>query len=57
MHHGSDGSVAQLDRATGFYPVSRRFESCYSHCAGVAQLAEQGTCNAQVVGSTPSSSL
>jgi hypothetical protein len=53
--------VAQLDRAPGFEPVGRRFESCRarhtpenSESGRVAQLAEQLTLNQLVEGSTPS---
>ena len=51
--------VAQLDRAPGFEPVGRRFESCrarHSHCTNigrVAQLVEQLTLNQLVGGSIP----
>ena len=51
--------VAQLDRAPGFEPVGRRFESCrarhalsYEH-GPVAQLGEQLTLNQLVGGSIP----
>ena len=50
--------VAQLDRAPGFEPVGRRFESCRARHGAipniqgpVAQLAEQLTLN-QLVGSS-----
>jgi hypothetical protein len=53
--------VAQLDRAPGFEPVGRRFESCRARHATnndesgrVAQLAEQLTLNQLVEGSIPS---
>ena len=51
--------VAQLDRAPGFEPVGRRFESCRArqlsyHSPGrVAQLVEQLTLNQLVGGSIP----
>jgi hypothetical protein len=40
--------VAQLERAPGFEPVGRRFESCRAHqdvSGPLAQLAEQLTLN------------
>ena len=53
--------VAQLDRAPGFEPVGRRFESCRARhddenneSGRVAQLAEQLTLNQLVEGSIPS---
>jgi hypothetical protein len=56
--------VAQLDRAPGFEPVGRRFESCRARfflflirCSDrgpVAQLAEQLTLNQLAEGSSPS---
>ena len=53
--------VAQLDRAPGFEPVGRRFESCRARHTleknekgRVAQLAEQLTLNQLVEGSIPS---
>jgi hypothetical protein len=49
--------VAQLDRAPGFEPVGRRFESCRARLnyilGPVAQLAEQLTLNQLVGGSNP----
>ena len=51
--------VAQLDRAPGFEPVGRRFESCRARSkknnnGPVAQLAEQLTLNQLAEGSNPS---
>ena len=53
--------VAQLDRAPGFEPVGRRFESCRARhmlhtisSGPVAQLVEQLTLNQLVEGSNPS---
>jgi hypothetical protein len=53
--------VAQLDRAPGFEPVGRRFESCRARhviqsksYGPVAQLAEQLTLNQLAEGSSPS---
>ncbi len=49
--------VAQLDRATDFESVGRRFESCRTHgfyIGPLAQLAEQQTLNLRVEGSKPS---
>ena len=47
-----------MDRAPGFEPVGRRFESCRArqiiHLGRVAQLAEQLTLNQLVEGSSPS---
>ena len=52
--------VAQLDRAPGFEPVGRRFESCRARHAAkkhkegpVAQLVEQLTLNQLAGGSSP----
>gem|GEM_PF-2732375 len=50
--------VAQLDRATDFESVGRRFESCRTQSSGclgpLAQLVEQQTLNLRVEGSIPS---
>ena len=54
----TDAFVAQLDRATDFESVGRRFDSCRTHGAcglfgPLAQLAEQQTLNLRVAGSMP----
>ena len=45
--------VAQLDRASDYGSEGRGFESFCARFADVAQLAEQQTCNQQVIGSSP----
>ena len=45
--------VVQSGRTLGLGPRSRKFESCHSDFASIAQLAEQLICNQQVIGSNP----
>ena len=49
--------VAQLGSASALGAEGRRFESCLSDYATLAQLAEQSFCKAQVAGSIPVSSF
>ena len=50
-------NVVQFGRTLGLGPRSRKFESCHSDSASVAQLAEQLICNQQAVGSNPTRSF
>ena len=46
-------NVVQVGRTLGLGPRSRKFESCHSDFASVAQLVEQLICNQPVVGPSP----
>ena len=46
-------SLSSAGRAPALQAGGHRFEPYSDHCAGVAQLAEQLTCNQQVIGSSP----
>ena len=50
-------NVVQVGRTLGLGPRVRKFESCHSDVASVAQLVEQLICNQQVVGPNPISSF
>ena len=53
---GVNRSVAQPGSASALGAEGQRFKSFHSdQNAGIAQLVERGTCNSQVVGSTPTS--
>jgi hypothetical protein len=39
IHHAP---VAQLDRASGFEPAGRRFNSCRAHQSGIRVVVDKG---------------